>query len=316
MTDNYPRLLNAFQPSGRAPRLQTTKTPSFAFLPPLTMLKRQRPSSPLPIPATYGDDLSSGPTAFHPTANMSVHADPPFGNSRKRPRIYPDITPGVSGMGGSGSTGRHTFASSSVLSKRRRSPDPMDDSDDSEDDSESRPGPQFSNTSSDYQQEREPFDYSLPSSHATINLKRRRTIPPLLEGSSRGWGLDQPSHTGTGPEILSPASYPYPSFDPTNPPPGWILETQIGEYAQENARLHNLHTLRPRLPHPEETTQDQLEIASVGVDMEEKVVKERYEERNRCVLPRSGPRTLGYLTTYLRLLGSLFLERQRRLTGV
>jgi len=34
----------------------------------------------------------------------------------------------------------------------------------------------------------------------------------------------------------------------------------------------------------------------VDVDMEEKVVKERYEERNK-------------------LLGSLFLERQRRLAG-
>jgi len=261
------------------------------------MLKRQRPSSPLPIPATYDNDLSPipGASTFHcPTAGMSVHVNSSFGISRKRPRVSPDITPGVVGVGGSGSGGHHTFFSSSVLSKRRRSPDPMDDSDGSEGDSEPTPDPQFSNTSSYHQREIEPSD-SL-TSRPTTNLKRLRTIPPVLEGPSRGWGPDQPDHIGIGPDIPSSASYPYSSFDPTNPPPGWVLETQVGEYAQENARLYDLHALRPRLPHPEEATQDQNAIASVDVDMEEKVVKERYEERNK-------------------LLGSLFLERQRRLVG-
>lgn len=203
----------------------------------------------------------------------SAHADLFFGISTKRPRLSPDTIPGVPGIGGSGSAGRHAFFASSILSKRRRSPDPMDDdSDHSEDDSDYRSGPQTFNTFSGYQRGEEPSGLS--------HSKRRRTAAPVLEGTSRGWGPDQPSHIGTGPDNLS-----------------WVLETQIGEYAQENARLHNLHTLRPRQPHPEETTQDQHETSTVNVDMEEKVVKERYEERNK-------------------LLGSLFLERQRRLAGV
>jgi len=168
----------------------------------------------------------------------------------------------------------------------------MDDSDDSEGDSESRTGPQFSNTFSEHQREGGPSNPFV--SRPTINLKRRRMAPPILEGSSRGWGPEQSSHTGTGSDIPIPTPYPYLSFDPTNPPSGWVLETQVGEYAQENAKLHDLHALRPRFPHPEEAVQDQYEIANVDVDMEEKVVKERYEERNK-------------------LLGSLFLERQRRL---
>lgn len=248
----------------------------------LTMLKRQRPSSPLPIPTTYGDDLSSSSAAFHPATNMNIHTDLPFVTSRKRLRVSPDILPGAPGVGSSGSVGRHTFLSSSVLSKRRRSPDSMDDGDDSDGDSGSRPGPQFSNTSSDYQRERETSDPFV--SRPTINLKRPRMSPPVLEGTSRGWGPDQPSYTGTGPNIPNPTLYPFSSFDPTNPPPGWVLETQVGEYAQENARLHDLHALRPRFPHTEEVTQEPNEIANVDVDMEEKVVKERYEERNKYVL--------------------------------
>lgn len=114
-----------------------------------------------------------------------------------------------------------------------------------------------------------------------MDPKRRRMIPPVLEGSSRGWGSNQPFHIGIGPNIPASTSYPYSSFDPTSPPSGWVLETQVGEYAQENAKLYDLHTLRPRLPHLEEATHDQDVIASADVDMEEKVVKERYEERNK-----------------------------------
>ena len=187
----------------------------------------------------------------------------------------------------------------------------MDDSDDSEDESESPPGPQFSNTSSDYQRER---DSSDPLAfRPTTNPKRRRTNAPLLEGSSRGWGPDQPFQIGTGPDISTTTSYPSSSFDPANPPPGWVLETQVGEYAQVNARLHDLHTHRPRLPHPEEMTQDHNLVVNVDVDMEEKVVKERYEERNKYALLLFDTRSLRYLTIRVRLLGSLFLERQRRL---
>jgi len=265
------------------------------------MLKRQRPSSPLPIPAAYDDDPSN-PSTFHPGANMNAqpfYADS-FGISRKRPKVSSEIVPGTMGAGGSGSAARHAYSSSSVLSKRTRSPDPMDDDDgeDYEDDgySESKPGPQISNTHPDYQRERDPTDPLV--SRPTINPKRRRTTAPILDGSSRGWGPSQHSYIGTdGPEIPSLTSHPYSSFDPANPPPGWVLETRIGEYAQENAKLYDLHTLRPRLTHPEEVTQDQQNASgSVGVDIEEKVVKERYEERNK-------------------LLGSLFMERQRRLAG-
>jgi hypothetical protein len=276
------------------------------------MLKRQRPSSPSPIPATYGDDLASsisGPSAFHQGANMntSFHADPTFRVSRKRPRVSPDTIPGATSGGG---LGRHSFLSSPVLSKRRRSPDLMDD--DSEDDLESNSGHQISNTYSSYQREGE----SSHSLHPTITqVKRRRTTAPVLEGSSRGWGHDHPSHTESGPGIPTPTSYPHSSFDPGNPPPGWVLDTQIGEYARENARLYDLHALRPRLPPSEEPAEDQSVGVSVDVDMEEKVVKERYEERNKCVPISFDICLLGYLTTHIRLLGSLFLERQRRLAG-
>jgi len=257
------------------------------------MLKRQRPSSPLPIPAAYGD---LRPSTFHPAANMStpsVHPDPSFGISRKRPRVSPDVIPGVIGVGGNANAGRHTFFSSSLLSKRRRSPDPMDDGDDPEGDSEPRFGPQISNTHSDYQREGESSD-SLASPSA-MTLKRRRTAAPILEGPSRGWGPDQTSHSDTGSGVPGPTSYSH-SSNPALPPVGWVLETQIGEYARENAKLHDLHTLRPRLPHSEEMSQDYNGVANVAVDTEGKVVKERYEERNK-------------------LLGSLFSERQRRLAG-
>jgi len=187
----------------------------------------------------------------------------------------------------------------------------MDDGDNSEGDSDPRSGPQISNTYSDYQREGEPSDPLV--SCPTINLKRRRTTAPFLEGSSRGWGADQTSHFGTGPDIPILSSDPH-LLDPAHPPVGWVLETQIGEYAQENAKLHDLHALRPRLPHSEEVTQDHNAIANADVDMEEKVVKERYEERNRCALPSFDARILGCLTARVRLLGSLFLERQRRLT--
>ncbi|KAF9779726.1 hypothetical protein BJ322DRAFT_1086074 [Thelephora terrestris] len=269
------------------------------------MLKRQRPSSPPPIPAAYDDDPSlsiSSPSTLHPGANMSAqpfYADGSFGISRKRPRVSSDITPGMVGLGASGSVGRHTFFSSSVLSKRPRSADPMDDGEDDyddEDDTETRPGPQTSDTYSEYQRERHPNDPHV--SRPTIAPKRRRTIAPVLEGSSRGWGPHHPPYIGSdGPEMPSLTSHPYSSFDPANPPPGWVLETQIGEYARENAKLYDLHNLRPRSSHPEEPTQDQHHASvSVDVNMEEKVVKERYEEHNK-------------------LLGSLFLERRRRLAG-
>ena len=278
------------------------------------MLKRQRPSSPPPILAAYGDDLSSpilGPGAFHPTANMntpSTQVDSSFGISRKRPRISPDVT--SAGVGGSGSTRRHTFFSSSVLSKRRRSSDPMDDDNDPEGDSESRSGPQISNTHSNYGRERGPSDPT--ASRPTTNLKRHRTTAPVLEGPSRGWGPDQDFETG--PDVLDSSSYPH-SFDPAHPPVGWVLETQIGEYAQENAKLHDLHTLRPRLPHSEEISHDHDGISNADVDMEEKVVKERYGERNRHAISPFDLLILGRLTIHVRLLGSLFLERQRRLAG-
>ena len=277
------------------------------------MLKRQRPLSPSPIQATYGDDLSSsilGPSTLHPVANMSspsVQGDPPFGISRKRPRISPDVIPEATGVGASGSTARHAYLSSSLLSKRRRSPDPMDDEDYDDEDDEFRSGPQISHMYSNYQGEGEPSDPT--ASHPTIHHKRRRTTAPVLEGPSRGWG---PDHR-TGPDILTDP-IPYPSFDPAYPPTGWVFETQINEYAQENAKLHDLHTLRPRLPHSEEVSQDYSGIPSVDVDMEEKVVKERYEGHNRyrvpylCIYPRRADR-------FIRLLGSLFLERQRRLAG-
>lgn len=282
------------------------------------MLKRQRPSSPLPTLATYCDDppslISPGSSMFHPGANMNTQVDPSFGMSRKRPRVSPDTIPGVTGVGGSGIVGRPTFFSSSVLSKRERSPDPMDDSDDSEHEPEPRSCPRISNTWSGYQREGESSDPF--ASHQPTNQKRRRTTAPVLEGSSRGWGADQSSQFGTGPGVLSSTSYPHSSFDPANPPAGWVLETRIGEYAEENAKLYDLHTLRPRLPHPEVTTQDQEAIPNVDVDMEEKVVKERYEERNKYVpISTFRPHILGFLTACVRLLGSLFLERQRRLTG-
>jgi len=280
------------------------------------MLKRQRPSSPPPILAAYGDDLSSpilGPNAFHAATNMStpsIQVDQSSGISRKRPRIPLDITPGVTGMGGGGIVGRHTFFSSSVLSKRGRSPDPMDDDD--EDDSESKSHPQISGMYPGHQREGEPSDPI--ASRPTINLKRRRMTAPALEGTSRGWGVGQSSHFEIGPDVFNPTSHPY-SFNPVDPPPGWVLETQIGEYAQENARLHDLHTLRPRLPHSAEVTQDHDGISNPDVDMEEKVVKERYEERNRYAIFPLDAYIVGHLTTHIRLLGSLFLERQRRLAG-
>lgn len=210
-------------------------------------------------------------------------------------------------MGASGSTARHIYFSSSVLSKRRRSPDPMDDEDYDDEDDEPRSGPQISHTYSDYQGEGESLDPT--ASHPTIHYKRRRTTAPVLEGPSRGWGPGPQ----TGPDIPGDP-VPYPSFDPAHPPAGWVFETQINEYAQENAKLHDLHTLRPRLPHSEEVSQDCVGIPSVDVDMEEKVVKERYEGHNRCraswtcIHPRRADR-------FIRLLGSLFLERQRRLAG-
>ena len=188
----------------------------------------------------------------------------------------------------------------------------MDDGEDFEDDSQSRSGHQISDVYSDYQREGEASD--PPASRLTTNPKRRRTTAPVLEGSSRGWGPDQASHTVTGPGIPSPTSYPH-SFDPAHPPIGLVLETQIGEYAQENAKLHDLHTLRPRLPHLEEATQDHNPIASVDVDMEEKVVKERYEEHNKYVVFPYDAHVPERLTVRVRLLGSLFLERQRRLAG-
>ena len=248
------------------------------------MLKRQRPSSPHPIPAIYGDDLSSptlGPNSSHPASNMSTSStqlDPSVGDSRKRPRVSPDFAPGVAGAGGSGSVGRHTFVSSSALSKRRRSPDPMDDGDDSEGDSGSRSGPQTSNAYSDYQPGGEPSDPI--AFRPTVNLKRRRTTAPVLDGSSRGWAVDQTPHFGAGPDISNPDPYHH-SFDPVRPPVGWVLETQIGEYAQENAKLHDLHALRSRLPHSEEVGQDRDEVTNMGVDLEEKNVKRLYEEHNK-----------------------------------
>ena len=211
------------------------------------------------------------------------YADSSFGISRKRARVSSEITPGAIGVGGSGSAARHAYFSSSVLSKRTRSPDPMDDGEGYEDDdySESKSGPQIPPTHPDYQRESDPT-HSLVS-RPTITPKRRRTTAPILEGSSRGWGPPQPSYIGIdGPETPSLTSDPYSSFDPANPPPGWVLETRIGEYAQENAKLYDLHTLRPRLTHSEEETQDQPHApANVDVDMEGKVVKERYEERNK-----------------------------------
>jgi len=159
----------------------------------------------------------------------------------------------------------------------------MDDGNDSDGDPSS---PHISNTHSDYRREGEPSDPL--TSRPAINLKRRRTTAPVLEGSSRGWGPDQTFEIG--PEIPGLSSYPH-SFDPAQPPAGWVLETQIGEYAQENAKLHVLHTLRPRLPHSEEVTQDHGGVLSVDVDMEEKVVKERYEEHNKYVPSLSGPHT-------------------------
>ena len=188
----------------------------------------------------------------------------------------------------------------------------MDDDNDSEDVSQSKLDPQISGTYSNHQREGEPSDPI--ASRPTINLKRRRTTAPLLEGFSRGWGTGQPSNFETRPDIFDSISYSH-AFDPAHPPPGWVLETQIGEYAQENAKLHDLHALRPRLPHSAEVTQDHNGISNVDVDMEEKVVKERYEERNRYVSFRLMLYIAGRLTTHTRLLGSLFLERQRRLTG-
>ena len=216
-------------------------------------------------------------------------------------------------MGGSGSIGRHTFFSSSTLSKRRRSPDTMDDGDDFESGSEPRSGHQTSSIYSDYQRDR-----GSPDSFASrpiVNLKRRRTTAPVLEGPSRGWAPDQTPHLSTGPDVADPGTYPH-SFDPVRPPAGWVLETQIGEYAQENAKLHDLHSLRPRLPHSEEATLDHDGTANVDVDMEEKVVKERYEERNKYAVFPFNARTSERLITHVRLLGSLFLERRRKLAGV
>ena len=291
-------------------------SPSLPLFPPSTMLKRQRPSSPLPIPAAYSDDLSPptlGPNAFN-MGTPSIQVDPSFGFSRKRPRVSPDVTPGATGAGGSGSVGRHMFFSSSMLSKRRRSPDPMDDDDaDDKGDHDFGPDPQTSNTYLDYQRAGETSDPFASS--PTINPKRRRTTAPVLEGSSRGWGSDQTSHFSTGPDLPAPISHLH-LFDPAHPPPGWVLETQVGEYAQENAKLHDLHALRPRLPHLEDVTQEgHNEIVSVVVDVEEKVVKERYEEHNKYAAFPFYAYTLGCLTTCVRLLGSLFLERQRRLAG-
>ena len=181
----------------------------------------------------------------------------------------------------------------------------MDDGNDSEDDPSN---PHISSTYSDYRREGEHSDPL--ASRPTINLKRRRTTAPVLEGSSRGWGPDQTLELG--PEIPGSSSYPH-SLDPAQPPAGWVLETQIGEYAQENAKLHDLHTLRPRLPHSEEVAQDHGGVFGADVNMEEKVVKERYEERNKYVPYLLDPHTFGRLTIPTRLLGSLFLERQRRL---
>jgi hypothetical protein len=286
--------------------------PLFFLFHSLTMLKRQRPLSPPPTQATYGDDLSSpilGPSALYPAANMSlpsVQVDPPFGISRKRPRISPDVTPGAAGIGASGSTARHTYFSSSVLSKRGRSPDPMDDEDYDDEDDESKSGPQISHTYSNYQGGGEPSGPT--TSRPTIHHKRRRTTAPVLEGPSRGWG---PDHQ-TGPDIPGDPT-PSLSFDPAHPPAGWVFETQISEYAQENAKLHDLHTLRPRLLHSEEVSEDRNGTPSVDVDME-KVVKELYEGHNRCRTPclRIRPQRADL---FIRLLGSLFLERQRRLAG-
>jgi hypothetical protein len=256
------------------------------------MFKRQRPSSPSPSPAAYGDDLS--PPNLGPSMNMntpSIQLDSSFGISRKRPRVSPDTISGVGGVGGG--VGRHTFLSSSVLSKRRRSSDPMDNGEDSDGDSGSRSGPQIPSTCSDYQREGESSDPF--ASRPTTAPKRRRTTAPVLEGSSRGWGPDQASHFGIGPNPTGPSPYPH-SFDLPHPPVGWILETQTGEYAQENAKLHDLHTLRPRLPNPEDVTQDYNGIPSVDVDMEEKVVKERYEERNKYALSPLDAYISGCLT--------------------
>jgi hypothetical protein len=60
--------------------------------------------------------------------------------------------------------------------------------------------------------------------------------------------------------------------------------------------------------------QDPNGVADVDVDGEEKVVKERYEERNKYAPFPFDECILGRLTR-IRLLGSLFLERQRRLAG-
>jgi len=157
----------------------------------------------------------------------------------------------------------------------------MDDGDDSEGDSGSRSGPQTPNVYSDYQPGGEssgPLAF-----RPTVNPKRRRTTAPVLDGSSRGWAVDRTPHFGPGPVISNPDSHPH-SLDPVRPPVGWVLETQIGEYAQENAKLHDLHALRPRLPHSEEVAQNHDGFANVDVDMEEKVVKERYEEHNKYAL--------------------------------
>ena len=154
----------------------------------------------------------------------------------------------------------------------------MDDGDDSEGDSGYRSGPHTSNAYSNYQPGGESSNPS--ASRPAINPKRRRTAAPALDGSSRGWGADQNPHFGAGPAVSNPDPYPH-SFDPVRPPVEWVFETQIGEYAQENAKLYDLHTLRPRLPHSEEVAQDHNGVVDVDVDMEEKVVKERYEEHNK-----------------------------------
>jgi len=156
----------------------------------------------------------------------------------------------------------------------------MDDGDDSEGDSGSRWDPQ---TSTAYNSQPGGESSDPPVSRPIVNPKRRRTAAPALDGSSRGWAADQAPYFGAGPTVSLPDSYPH-SFDPVRPPVGWVFETRIGEYAQENAKLHDIHALRPRLPHSEEVAQDCNGVANADVDMEEKVVKELYEEHNKCAV--------------------------------
>jgi hypothetical protein len=147
-------------------------------------------------------------------------------------------------------------------------------------------------------------------------MKRRRTVAPSLEGKSRGWNPRSSSSTGSSSRSprysIGEDEEDYDVSEGTEERihdrdvDGEEWKTKAGEYRDANTLLHDLHAQNRQRVHPPSIhnyqQQQLLPLPTVGEndfippsrewddsdttktpDFESRLVRERYEERNKLV---------------------------------